>query len=34
MDITWAANLVIGVVILAIGILGVWMLDKRRRQIA
>ena len=29
-DISWAANLVIGVVILAIGVLGVWMLDKRR----
>ena len=33
-DISWAANLAIGVVILAIGVLGVWMLDKRRRQIA
>ena len=29
-DISWAANLVIGVVILALGVLGVWMLDKRR----
>lgn len=29
-DISWGANLVIGIVILAIGVLGVWMLDKRR----
>ena len=29
-DISWATNLVIGVVILAIGVLGVWMLDRRR----
>ncbi len=29
-DISMAANIVIGVVILAIGVLGVWMLDKRR----
>jgi hypothetical protein len=29
-DIGWGANLVIGIVILAIGVLGVWMLDKRR----
>jgi hypothetical protein len=29
-DIGWFANVVIGVVILAIGLLGVWMLDKRR----
>jgi len=29
-DISWFANVVIGVVILAIGVLGVWMLDKRR----
>jgi len=29
-DISWFANLVIGVVILAIGVLGVFMLDKRR----
>jgi hypothetical protein len=29
-DISWAANLVVGLVILAIGVLGVWMLDKRR----
>jgi hypothetical protein len=29
-DIGWAANLVIGVVILAIGVFGVWMLDRRR----
>ena len=29
-DISWGANVVIGAVILAIGVLGVWMLDKRR----
>ena len=29
-DISWTANLVVGLVILAIGVLGVWMLDKRR----
>lgn len=29
-DISWVANLVVGLVILAIGVLGVWMLDKRR----
>lgn len=29
-DIGWFANVVVGVVILAIGLLGVWMLDKRR----
>ena len=29
-DISWGANLVIGIVILAIGLLGVWMLDRRR----
>ena len=33
-DISWAANLVIGVVILAIGVFGVWMLDRRGRQTA
>lgn len=32
-DISTGANIVVGVVILAIGILGVWMLD-RRRQVA
>ena len=30
-DITWGATIVIGVVIVAIGVLGVWMLDKRRQ---
>ena len=29
-DISWVANVVIGAVILAIAVLGVWMLDKRR----
>jgi hypothetical protein len=29
-DIGWAANVVIGLVILGIGVLGVWMLDRRR----
>jgi RsiW-degrading membrane proteinase PrsW (M82 family) len=30
-DITWAAAIVVAVVILLIGVLGVWMLDKRRQ---
>ena len=29
-DISMGANIVIGVVILALGVLGVWMLDRRR----
>ena len=33
-DISTGANILIGVVILAIGILGVWMLDRRGRQMA
>jgi hypothetical protein len=33
-DISAGANVVIGVVILAIGVLGVWMLDRRGRQVA
>ena len=30
-DITWAAAIVVAVVILLIGVLGVWVLDKRRQ---
>jgi uncharacterized membrane protein YfbV (UPF0208 family) len=33
-DISAGANIVIGVVILAIGLLGVWMLDRRGRSAA
>ena len=33
-DISTGANIVIGIVILAIGVLGVWMLDRRGRAAA
>ena len=29
-DISTGANIVVGVIILALGVLGVWMLDRRR----
>jgi hypothetical protein len=33
-DISTGANILIGVVILALGVLGVWMLDRRGRAAA